>query len=392
MTIVGFCAVGIFQSSDIPAGNPNRLIYPSDYKGNICGISEGLKDKKYGYYLPDQTAVCISSCPSSTSYSNFFCHYDVQSASDSSTQTAWENVAQYKCMYQIQTVGFIHRCLPDIAVDTIAGEAEKQASNYGVNTTAVYSTSSNSNSGWFTSFIGDMYSLLGYVFGFGLGVTVGVAYFYLFILQIKGLLFLLLWGLIIGVFVLMIVGSFLLWSLANQWNTDGDHSKPEILTMRIFAYFGMACSVIYFCVIVVLRKRIQLAIGIVKQAARALARMPTIMFVPVVQSVGLAMFLVPWVIYVLFLASSGSNVVHTETYTYGGQSISYSYKTFTYSDNTRWAFLYMLFMWFWTSEFIIALGQLIIALAFSLWYFTRDKSTLGPLSVRWVMTSFCSSN
>jgi hypothetical protein len=57
MTIVGFCAVGIFQSSDIPAGNPNRLIYPSDYKGNICGISEGLKDKKYGYYLPDQTGM-----------------------------------------------------------------------------------------------------------------------------------------------------------------------------------------------------------------------------------------------------------------------------------------------------------------------------------------------
>ena len=34
-----------------------------------------------------------------------------------------------------------------------------------------------------------------------------------------------------------------------------------------------------------------------------------------------------------------------------------------------------------TSEFIIAVGQLIIALSFSTWYFTRDKSTIGPSTV-----------
>lgn len=293
-------------------------------------------------------------------------------------------------MYQIETKNFINRCIPDLTstVDAISEEAQKEASKYGVNATAVYSASSNQGSSWFSNFLGDMYSLLGYVFGFGLGITVAVAYLYLFVLQIKGLLFLLLWGIIIGIFVLMIIGSFLLWSLANKWNNDGEHSKAEVTTMWFFSYFGMACCVIYFCVIVVLRKRIQLAIGVVKQAARALARMPTLLFVPVVQSVGIVMFLVPWVIYVLCLASSGTYVVHTKTYTYQGQTLSYNYKTFTYGDNTRWAFLYMLFMWFWTSEFIIALGQIIVALAFSLWYFTRDKSTLGPLSVRWVSISF----
>jgi hypothetical protein len=55
MTIVGFCATGIFKSPDIPAGNPNRLIYPTDYQGSICGIDDGVKHLKYGYYLPDQT-------------------------------------------------------------------------------------------------------------------------------------------------------------------------------------------------------------------------------------------------------------------------------------------------------------------------------------------------
>ena len=41
-----------------------------------------------------------------------------------------------------------------------------------------------------------------------------------------------------------------------------------------------------------------------------------------------------------------------------------------------------------TSEFIIAVGQLIIALSFSTWYFTRDKSTIGPSTVYWVRLSY----
>jgi hypothetical protein len=41
-----------------------------------------------------------------------------------------------------------------------------------------------------------------------------------------------------------------------------------------------------------------------------------------------------------------------------------------------------------TSEFIIAVGQLIIALSFSTWYFTRDKSTIGPSTVFWVRLSY----
>lgn len=55
MTVVGFCATGIFKSPQIPAGYPNRLIYSTDYEGSICGHSPGVEDKSYGYYLPDST-------------------------------------------------------------------------------------------------------------------------------------------------------------------------------------------------------------------------------------------------------------------------------------------------------------------------------------------------
>jgi len=52
MTVVGFEACGLFKSTDIPAGNPYRLIRATDYEGSICGYSSGVKNKQYAYYLP----------------------------------------------------------------------------------------------------------------------------------------------------------------------------------------------------------------------------------------------------------------------------------------------------------------------------------------------------
>lgn len=52
-----------------------------------------------------------------------------------------------------------------------------------------------------------------------------------------------------------------------------------------------------------------------------------------------------------------------------------TYRYFEYDQNQKYAFLYMLFSYFWTSEFIVAMGQLIVALAVSMWYFNKDKAT-----------------
>lgn len=43
-----------------------------------------------------------------------------------------------------------------------------------------------------------------------------------------------------------------------------------------------------------------------KQAAKALATMPALLALPVMQAIGLLIFIIPWIIYVLFLASSGT--------------------------------------------------------------------------------------
>ena len=73
MTIVGFIACGIFESEDLPPGNPARLINPMDSHGRICGFSKDVKDKEFGYFFPDTSIVCVSKCPSATDYNKFIC-------------------------------------------------------------------------------------------------------------------------------------------------------------------------------------------------------------------------------------------------------------------------------------------------------------------------------
>jgi len=75
--------------------------------------------------------------------------------------------------------------------------------------------------------------------------------------------------------------------------------------MQVFGAILFGAAFLYFCACVFMRKQIMLAIGIIKQAARALTVLPTLLALPIVQAIGVTIFLVPWTFYVIYLASSG---------------------------------------------------------------------------------------
>jgi len=378
MTAVGFVACGVVKDVNLPAGNPRRLMNAVDYQGRVCGY-DGLKSKPLGYYLMDQTAVCVSSCPEKTNLLKFICQYDIQHLADQSVVVGDGYVASKKCMYEIQSTTALGRCSP-MKVSTNTTLHLDQYKGY-----------TSSSSGWFNTFFGDVMYLRGIIFGFGIGLSTVVAFVYLYMLRLPGLLFVTIWTLIFSIEIFLFVGAFLLWSLSNTWAHDGVHVYAESMGMAILSYIFMACAVLYFCLILVLRSRVQLAIGVIKEAAKALASIPILILTPIFQVIAITIFLVPWIIYVIFLASSGEMVNHTGSAVDAttGLSESYSYRTFEYTTNTKYAFLYMLFCWFWTSEFVVACGQLVISLALSDWYFTQDKTTVGNQSAFWAMGTTC---
>ena len=102
--------------------------------------------------------------------------------------------------------------------------------------------------------------------------------------------------------------------------------------------------------------------------------MPVIVLFPLVQALGLLAFSAAWMTYMTYLATSGTLVKVTTSYPTGTSSVNVESFMFTYSDNARYAGWYLLFCYYWTSEFITALGQIIMAMAVSYWYFSRDKA------------------
>lgn len=51
-------------------------------------------------------------------------------------------------------------------------------------------------------------------------------------------------------------------------------------------------------------------------------------------------------------------------------------RSFEYSEEVEKRGWYLLFVFFWTTQFVVAIGQIVIALTIVKYYFTRDVQTV----------------
>ena len=151
---------------------------------------------------------------------------------------------------------------------------------------------------------------------------------------------------------------------------------------QIIGYIVWAISVILLFLILALRKRIQLALGIVREAAKAIADMPSLIFFPVLQCMGFVGYTIVWFLYGIYLASIGEFSTSSVTV----NDVTVTVRNFEYTPEVKAAGYYLIFSYFWTSQFIIAMGEIVIALAVATWFFTRSKNEIGNKTV---MTSIC---
>merc|ERR1719498_2354055 len=149
-------------------------------------------------------------------------------------------------------------------------------------------------------------------------------------------------------------------------------------------FFGVAF--LWFCVVCYLRSRIQLAIGLVKASSKAICKMPVIIFWPILQVAGLIVFLVPWMFYCVFISTMGE-FNKAEDIACNADDVCSDGKKFSHLPVVEYYGWFMLFAFFWTSQFIVAMGQIIVAMAISKWYFTKDKDSIGNSTVFWAIKS-----
>ncbi len=122
----------------------------------------------------------------------------------------------------------------------------------------------------------------------------------------------------------------------EQENTDSNDSlRPtyQINAANVFGYMGYVFAGLFLCLALFMRKHISLANGIIKEAARVIKRMPTLVIMPILAVIGIALFLVPWLVYCVYTAS----LTTVSTYELGGLNLKefeyevgfYRYNRFT---------------------------------------------------------------
>ena len=249
---------------------------------------------------------------------------------------------------------------------------------------------------------------------FGYFVAMAMGFVSLRILRVPGFLDLLVWGCIVGVFALLFGIGGMLFATGAAWAEEEPqtHSAGEIGAAKGFGYFFMGCGGVWALCILCSVKRILLAMGITKESAKALGSMTFLAMFPVFQNAAMIAFSCVWFVYMVYLGTSGQTVKVTITENTCDSYCAYSgnaccddlscdingvgcmdynrtAKEFVWSENSTKAYWYLLFCYFWTTEFIMAIGQLVVAMSVCFWYFERDKSKIGSSMVlRAIRTTF----
>ena len=415
---VAMTGVGSYAAAN---GDYRLVIFPLDYDGNICGTDFGaidMTDYPYLLYVSSFAGVCVQNCPqlnnqvadnltdigTLVTYDGIFqvdglselpadfiqvadysTSEDVQTCTldtcypNSNPAESWTSAGVRQgfgfAYYAADTYELLWQCfLNDAAEDRI----DELVGADGLTRLAVTEDATK----FFTKLYADMWAAGYYILGFGFGVSVLVSFAYILLMRLPAVLTAMVWTSILITVALFGLAGYYMWQLATDWDDEMPQTVDDT-TINVttgFSILMFICAGIVALLACCLRSQIQTAIGCVKQAGRAVNSMTIILLVPLLQAIGLLAFMVVLGFYGVNLASLGEIVVKEIPLDVTGQQ-TVSFRTYVFDDfvsNCGW---YLLFCLFWTSNFIVAIGDMIVSMSVAKWYFTKNKMTIGSWTV-----------
>lgn len=211
----------------------------------------------------------------------------------------------------------------------------------------------------------DLYIARFYIFGFGCGVSLLISLVYIFLMRLPYLLTTVIWTSIFTAILMFLLGGYYAWSQATIWDDavpqTVDDRTIQLTTGFSFAMYGIgAVLALLACC---LRRAIMDAIVCTKEAGRAVNTMTIILLVPVLQAIGFFLFMLPFIFYSANLASLAE--ITTKDVPVGvdipgiddGEAPTIAFRIFEFDDFTENCAWYFLFCFFWTGNFIVAMGD-----------------------------------
>ena len=169
---------------------------------------------------------------------------------------------------------------------------------------------------------GDLWISRYFILGLGFGAPLVVGFFYTFMMRIPGVLPIMVWLSVFATIGIFFAAAWYAGETASQWKAEDppSYTADEIQVATIASYCLYAAGGLLVLLFLFMRKRIQLAMGCVKETSKAVMKMPLIILFPVLQGLGFMLFMIAWTVYAANLASMGE--FDTKTFDAGNITIS----------------------------------------------------------------------
>ena len=357
--IVMIIAQGLVCYVGAKDGNLSYLVKPSDYKDNICGVDNtankglNLESKPYLYFISpmevakgNSKSVCVDKCPltTTTNYNEAICIEGVKPTDVFQWNTQVQAGNCTSTVYDSKIV--FNRCIPK-SVQAVAktGFNKNSLLNSGTSNTQVI--------------FADVITAYPHIL-IALAFSVVVAFFYLVLMNY--ITAIITWvSVVLGQLILIAMAVYSYFEYDERqlaMKTDTSEQIQWESNIALVALIVMATlSLGYFFILLILRKRITIAVEIIKESSSALRTMKSLFAFPILTGL-LQLIVIGYFFVVAALLLSVDRVPGTKTL----DKNIYQY--------LQW---FNLFGMLWGVSFIYGFHQTVIAGSVASWYWSLNK-------------------
>ncbi|KAF5306741.1 hypothetical protein FQA39_LY01499 [Lamprigera yunnana] len=413
------CWIGIGLYAFIQ-GDINHLLVPKDSQGALCGVDKHVKNKPYLFFFDltkclqpipfsgcRTTQVCVEKCPQtvflldSVGYNNFYpndmiCVNDIKPRNKNE---AVQLVSEGKCaQWYLPSESVFNRCLYNIAdrrllnfeLGKIQGDEIKLMQNYLTTARSWLSLIVQNGIGIFTNrdehyqvgnnVVNDIVNSWKEML---VGLVLAVVVCIIFILLMRWIAGFMVWLSILGVLAVLSFCMYICiknykYYLNNKVVQESTEWYQQLLekkgTWLSFTIIVAVALCIIVLMLIFLRKRIVLAIALIKEASRAVSSVTTSLFFPLFPwclQIGVIVYAVFVGLYLSTVSPNNPNrqpCVGSNCPTEGGSLTIYLH-------------VFNVFGFFWIMFFISGLADMVLASTFATWYWTFHKRNVPFFTV-----------
>ncbi|KAI8854903.1 plasma-membrane choline transporter-domain-containing protein [Chytridium lagenaria] len=368
--------VGMFivAQTGFKYGDPNKIIQPRDSFGNYCGSGPknnsgpDLRDRPNLYYFNPISpgmlpSVCVKECPTTTGIttpSNAICTYGIIP----NEFTLGPFIATLKCAPVIfSSNAILGRCIPlNAGTDMLKLLNETAGTMPGG---ALIGQTTQTLQVMVSDIMKTWQFLVGAVF-----TSVVVTFLWLFLLRFVAKA--MVWT-TIALVNLIFLGLAEIYYHGTEAGHDSENNKTMFTGAMYGTYVCLGLFGVMLLLTLIMRKRIRIAVEIIKEAARTVGKMPFIMFFPLFIWAAIAILFV-YFLFVLLYTASIDDFSGTVEVNFVGNTLRDKYVPLYLN-------LYHVFGFLWTFNFLLGLNQLTIAGGFATYYWTLDKRAIRVFPV-----------